>query len=207
MRAKVARMASTGTLSDKAIRAALNKAAALKLSDGGGLRLDVQPTGAGWWRLRYRFDGRERMLSLGTHPDVSLKLARERRDEARELVAAGIDPSAARQAEKVQRAQEQDAQTLAAAGLPMSGMGMIGLGAVGLAIKPGVRLVDLLTDAACLLGAGMDALESITDLAHPTNKQACEQWWAMLYALRAARFAVSRAAEDAQTAGVQHDRA
>ena len=103
-------MTGTDTLSDKAIRAALKRAADTgtgdKLPDGAGLRLDVQPSGAGWWRLRYRFAGKAGMLSLGTYPEVPLSLARQRRDEARALVADGTDPSAARKADKVAQAAE-----------------------------------------------------------------------------------------------------
>lgn len=68
-----------------------------KLSDGRGLFLLIQPSGAKWWRFRYLFNGREKLLSLGVYPDVSLKDARERRDEARRLLANGIDPSVNRQ--------------------------------------------------------------------------------------------------------------
>lgn len=112
-------------LTDKAIKAALRAAERAgkprKVSDGGGLVLEARPTGAGWWRLRYRFAGREGMLSLGTYPDVSLKLARQRRDEARRLLAEGRDPGAARKAEKVDRAARAEAQALADAGLPEPG--------------------------------------------------------------------------------------
>ena len=77
-------MAATATLSDKAIRAALKHAAdtgkSEALPDGAGLRLDCQPSGAGWWRLRYRFAGKAGMLSLGTYPEVPLSLARQRRE-------------------------------------------------------------------------------------------------------------------------------
>jgi integrase len=125
MRSKVTRMASTDTLSDKAIRAALKRAADTgkpeKASDGGGLRLDAQPGGAGWWRLRYRFGGKEGMLSLGTYPAVTLAMARQRRDEARALIAAGTDPSEARKAEKAEKAQAREVQALADAGLPGPG--------------------------------------------------------------------------------------
>jgi len=71
-----------------------------KLTDGKGLHLEVAPAGGKWWRLQYRFEGRQKRLSLGVYPDVSLKAARERRDEARKLLAAGIDPSAQRKADK-----------------------------------------------------------------------------------------------------------
>lgn len=93
-------MAATDILSDKAIKAAIKAAGVMgkprKISDGGGLVLEARPNGAGWWRLRYWSGGKEGMLSLGTYPDVPLKLARARRDEARALVSAGTDPSEAR---------------------------------------------------------------------------------------------------------------
>ena len=60
----------------------------------------VTPNGARWWRLKYRIEGREKLLSLGIYPDVSLKTARERRDDARKLIADGIDPSRKRRAAK-----------------------------------------------------------------------------------------------------------
>jgi integrase len=87
-------------LTDTSIRSTKPGAKPLKLFDGGGLYLLVNPTGSRWWRLKYRVSGREKLLSLGVYPDVSLKLARDRRDEARKLIAQGIDPSAQRQAEK-----------------------------------------------------------------------------------------------------------
>ena len=114
-------MAANNSLSDKAIRAAIKAASAAsksrKLSDGAGLVLDVRPTGSAWWRFRYWIDSREGMLSLGTYPDVSLSDARARRDEARQLVAAGTDPSthrkesrqAAKQAEEARMAAEKAA--------------------------------------------------------------------------------------------------
>jgi hypothetical protein len=74
-----------------------------KLSDGNGLALLIQPQGGRLWRFRYHFDGREKMLSLGGFPDVTLAQARERRDAARRLLADGIDP--ARQREEDKRAQ------------------------------------------------------------------------------------------------------
>lgn len=118
-------MAATDFLNDKGIRAAIREAERTgqpkRLPDGGGLRLDVQPTGAGWWRLRYRFGGREGMLSLGTYPATGLALARRRRDEARELIAAGGDPSEARKADKALQVREAEAQALEEAGMPGPG--------------------------------------------------------------------------------------
>ena len=82
------------------VRQARPKEKEYKLSDQRGLLLVVRPTGAKWWRLRYQFQGKEKMISLGVYPDVSLSMARDRRDAARRLVADGKDPSAERQAEK-----------------------------------------------------------------------------------------------------------
>jgi integrase len=113
-------MAPTPPLTDKAIRAALGKAqkdgTALRLPDSDGLRLDVQPTGAAWWRLRYRHAGKEGMLSLGTYPEVGLGLARERRDDMRRQLAAGVDPSAQRKTEKAEAERLTEARRRAAAG-------------------------------------------------------------------------------------------
>ena len=63
-----------------------------KLSDGGGLYLLVQPNGAKYWRLKYRYVGVEKVLALGVYPDVSLSGARERREKARKLLANGSNP-------------------------------------------------------------------------------------------------------------------
>jgi integrase len=72
----------------------------VKLFDGGGLYLEISPAGGKWWRLKYRYDGKEKRLSLGVYPEVSLKDARERRDQSRKLLANNIDPSQNRKAIK-----------------------------------------------------------------------------------------------------------
>lgn len=87
-------------LTDTALRNAKPGEKPYTLTDGRGLSISIQPAGGKWWRLRYRFDGRAKMLSLGIYPDVSLKDARERRDTARKLVADGIDPGEHRKATK-----------------------------------------------------------------------------------------------------------
>lgn len=79
-----------------------------RLYDGGGLYLEISPKGNRWWRWKYRFAGAEKRLALGVYPEVTLKLARERAAEARRQLAAGIDPSAARQAQK--EAQQRGAE-------------------------------------------------------------------------------------------------
>lgn len=64
-----------------------------KLFGGRGLYLEVAPSGGKWRRLKYRFEGKEKRLSLGVYPDVSLKAARDRREECRKLLSNGVDPS------------------------------------------------------------------------------------------------------------------
>lgn len=88
-------------LTDVAIRNAKPRTKPYKVADALGLFLLVQPSGGKLWRLKYRIDGREKKLGFGTYPDVSLGDARKRRDEARELIAAGKDPSREKQRAKV----------------------------------------------------------------------------------------------------------
>lgn len=76
-----------------------------KMGDAGGLYLEVAPAGGKWWRLKYRYDGKEKRLSLGVYPDVSLKDARQRRDDARKLLADGVDPGENRKAAKAAKAE------------------------------------------------------------------------------------------------------
>src|SRR5690554_1949357 len=71
-----------------------------KYSDEKGLYLEVAPSGGKWWRFKFRFGGKENRISFGVYPDVGLKAARERRDEARKLLSEGIDPSEHRKAQK-----------------------------------------------------------------------------------------------------------
>lgn len=87
-------------LSDTAIRNAKPADKPRKLADGGGLYIEVAPSGGKWWRFKYRFEGKEKRLSLGVYPDVGLKEAREKHTEARKLLAAGVDPSANKKAMK-----------------------------------------------------------------------------------------------------------
>lgn len=76
------------------------------LKDGRGLFLEINPKGGKWWRFRYSFEGKENRLSLGTYPDISLIEARDRRDDARKLLASGINPSDQRRQEKVESSEE-----------------------------------------------------------------------------------------------------
>lgn len=72
----------------------------IKLSDGLGMYLEIAPTGAKYWRLKYRYAGKEKRLALGVYPEVGLKEARRKRDEARKRLTDGQDPGEARKAEK-----------------------------------------------------------------------------------------------------------
>ncbi|ENE4300148.1 tyrosine-type recombinase/integrase [Salmonella enterica] len=74
-----------------------------KMADGGGLYLLVKTNGSRYWRLKYRIDGKEKLLALGVYPDVSLADARAKRDEARKGIAGGIDPLEAKKEQKVER--------------------------------------------------------------------------------------------------------
>jgi integrase len=87
-------------LTDRHVRNAKPKAKPYKLSDGGGMYLLVTRDGARYWRLDYRFAGKRRTLALGVYPTTTLSNARTRRDEARALLAEGIDPSVAKKATK-----------------------------------------------------------------------------------------------------------
>lgn len=92
------------TLTESAIRGAKPKDKAYKLFDERGLFLLVTPPGGRLWRFKFRYGGVEKLLAIGAYPDVPLKRAHERRDDARRLLAEGIDPSAKRQAERAAQA-------------------------------------------------------------------------------------------------------
>lgn len=88
-------------LSDTAIRKAKPTDKTQRLFDGGGLYLEITPAGGKLWRQKYRFGGKEKRLAHGTYPEVSLAEARDRRDDARKLLAAGTDPGEHKKAEKL----------------------------------------------------------------------------------------------------------
>jgi integrase len=88
-------------LTDTAIRNIKPKDRPFKLADGNGLYLFVTPTGSRLWRLKYRFGGHERVLSIGAYPAVTIKMARDVREKAKSMLATGIDPSQAKQASKL----------------------------------------------------------------------------------------------------------
>ena len=100
-------------LTDTAIRSAKPKDKTFKLFDSGGLYLEVSPSGGKWWRWKYRFAGKEKRLSFGVYPDVSLKFAREKRDAARQQLAKGTDPAEARKAGKLAQAGAESFEAIA----------------------------------------------------------------------------------------------
>lgn len=87
-------------LADTFLRGLKTTGKVQKYSDGGGLYLYISPTGGKLWRMGYRYEGKQKTLSFGAYPAVSLKDARNRREEAKEQLAAGIDPSVRKKAVK-----------------------------------------------------------------------------------------------------------
>ena len=88
-------------LTDKSVKAMKPGGTLYRRADAKGLCIEVQPTGARYWRYRYRFGGKAKMFSLGVYPEVSLADARERCDEARRTLRSGIDPGAKRKQDKL----------------------------------------------------------------------------------------------------------
>jgi hypothetical protein len=92
-------------LTDTACRNAKPRAKTYKLFDGGGLYLEVTPKGSKWWRLKYRFAGKENRISLGVYPEVTLAEVRVSRDQERARLRNGLDPSRYRQIETARRSE------------------------------------------------------------------------------------------------------
>jgi integrase len=88
------------SLTDIKVKNAKKGEKQVKLSDGDGMYLLVTPAGGKCWRLKYRHGGKEKVLALGTYPEITLSEARRHRDEARTLIANGVDPNAAKKAKK-----------------------------------------------------------------------------------------------------------
>ena len=87
-------------LTDSIARNAKPAAKTVRMFDRDGLYLEVSPRGGKWWRLKYRYAGKEKRVSLGVYPEVNLKKARARTIDARQLLEAGVDPSENRRAAK-----------------------------------------------------------------------------------------------------------
>ncbi|MGP2829338.1 tyrosine-type recombinase/integrase [Serratia marcescens] len=100
-------------LTDIKVRTAKPTDKQYKLTDGNGMHLLVHPNGSKYWRLQYRFGGKQKMLALGVYPEVSLADARARRDEARKLLANGIDPGDKKKNDKVEQEEARTFEQLA----------------------------------------------------------------------------------------------
>ena len=90
-------------LAARQVDAAKPREKAYKLADGAGLYLEIVPSGSRYWRMKYRFNGKEKRMAFGVYPTVSLAQARALRDEAKKKLAEGIDPSFAKKEEKLVR--------------------------------------------------------------------------------------------------------
>lgn len=96
------------SLTDTKIRNAKPQDKQYKIFDRDGLFMIIAPSGGKWWRFKYRFGGKEKLLSLGTYPEIGLANARSLRDRGREQVAAGIDPGQQRKAIKASKAEAEN---------------------------------------------------------------------------------------------------
>src|SRR5215813_10611984 len=95
----------THMLNDTRVRNAKRADRPIKLSDSGGLHLLIQPNGSKLWRLAYRFGGKQKTLAIGVYPTVTLKHARDKRDEAKRLLADSIDPAMQRRLDRLTAAR------------------------------------------------------------------------------------------------------
>jgi integrase len=100
-------------LNDIAIRSAKLRDKTFKLFDSGGLYLEISTAGGKYWRWKYRFAGKEKRLAFGVYPEVGLKAARKKRDDARYQLGKGIDPAQARKAEKISLAGAESFEAIA----------------------------------------------------------------------------------------------
>lgn len=125
-----------------------------KMGDSAGLYLQVNPTGGKWWRFKYRFGGKERGLSLGVYPEVSLAEARKSRDHLRTLLVDGMDPGEhVRMARAASRAEA--ARQIAATRFYLDDLG-------ALTFRLGNRRLALTPDETSALRAFLDATRTVT---------------------------------------------
>jgi Arm DNA-binding domain len=94
-------------LSDTAIRQVKATDITQKLSDGGGLQLWIEPKGSKLWRLAYRYDGKQKKLAIGVYPVVTLAEARDRREQAKRLLASGVDPGQQKKLDRLEKANSE----------------------------------------------------------------------------------------------------
>src|SRR3989338_4776778 len=107
------------SLTDTEIRNAKPGDKVQYLFDGNGLYLQLNPNGSRWWRFKYRFEGKSKLLSLGVYPYVGLKAARAEHAEARKLLQAGSDPGEKRKQKAAVVKQKREIERRVAAGIPL----------------------------------------------------------------------------------------
>ncbi|HDR8992378.1 TPA: tyrosine-type recombinase/integrase, partial [Burkholderia vietnamiensis] len=93
---------------DVAVRAAKPREKSYKLADGQGMYLEIMPNGSKYWRLKHRIDGKEKRMALGVYPAVTLLAARKARDEIKDQLRAGLDPSHEKKRVKAQRSLDRE---------------------------------------------------------------------------------------------------
>ncbi|HLX29034.1 MAG TPA: Arm DNA-binding domain-containing protein [Casimicrobiaceae bacterium] len=145
-------------LTDEQIVAATPGTKPFRLWDSGGLYVEVAPKGGKYWRLKYRYGGKEKRLSLGVFPNVSIGEARQQRAELRALIAQGIDPSAKRKSEYEARLAAN-----AAASIPRFAVDNNG----ALSVHLGNRRLFLSPDETGELRAFLDATRAVPIKASP----------------------------------------
>ncbi|WP_408337381.1 Arm DNA-binding domain-containing protein [Paraburkholderia metrosideri] len=141
-------------LTEAAIRSTKAAEKARKLFDAGGLYLLITPSGGTHWRLKYRFGGKEKSLSFGTYPDVTLAAARKLRDEARAFLIAGVDPGEVRKQERA-TLRDEAARLDAAMRFSLDSDG-------ALSIRFGERRMNLSPPETAALRAFLDATRGVS---------------------------------------------
>lgn len=96
-------MAGADKLTEMAAKNSKPKEKPYKLADGGGLYLEIMPNGSKYWRMKYRHAGKEKRLALGVYPQVTLKVARKKKLDAKESIDKGVDPANEKKQEKLSR--------------------------------------------------------------------------------------------------------
>lgn len=94
-------------LTNEIVQNAAPKAKQYKMADSGGMYLQVMPTGSKYWRMDYRFERKQHTLALGVYPDVNLSVARDRKDEAKAMLAGGVNPAVLRREARIEAAQQK----------------------------------------------------------------------------------------------------
>jgi integrase len=149
-------------LTDVRVRTAKPATKPYKLTDGRGLYLLIMPSGSKLWRVKFRHVGKEKLLAVGAYPDVSLSAARKARDQARELLAKGDDPSLTKRREKVRKAAEAEDTFAAVANELLAKFEREGMEAVTISKKR--WLLSLLSDLGGMAVADIEPADILAPL-------------------------------------------